>query len=148
MQIFNFDADTPDPTKALLAFQWSMAAARRLGLTRRTEHVLAEQLIKGEAKIVFYSSGGGGVSSLILDDNALTWEDEFETIKFVYERRALRLRERRAAAKAITDLAKFFAPPAIAMETRQGEDVQQASSRSDDSAAIAQTIAQPLVNGD
>jgi len=54
----------PNPAQPILAFLWSLDAARKLGFTPPTEHVLAEHLFRKNAKILFYSTMDG-VFSLV-----------------------------------------------------------------------------------
>ena len=107
-KIVSFDAHDADPQNAINAFLWSMAKVRALGLCPRTEHQLVEQLFRGEAKLVFYSSMNG-VTSLICDDTAFDDDDAFETIKFIFERRKVRRSERQEAAVSIETFARHFA---------------------------------------
>lgn len=116
-RILGIDHDTPDPTAAIGAFYHAMHKARQLGLAPRTEHQLAEQLFRGEAKILFYSGGmGAGCVSLVLDDDILEWEDQFEVIKFVMERHGSRKKEQRALAKSIEAFAKAALEEAAPVE--------------------------------
>jgi len=99
------DIDDADPADAINAFLHVLNKQRSLGLSPRTEHLLAEHLLRGDAQIVFYSSGGGGCIALAQDEQSLNDEDAFETVMFILERRKKRLQERRAreaeAASAI-----------------------------------------------
>jgi hypothetical protein len=85
----------PDPTPAINAFLWVMPKIRSLGMTPKTEYTLAEHLLRGDAKIIFYSSADG-VISLVQSEASINDEDAFDMLEFVMRRRKKRLQERRA----------------------------------------------------
>lgn len=106
------DIDDADPTAAINAFLQNLNKQRELGLCPRTEHVLAEHLFRGDAKIVFYSSARG-IISLVESDDMLDDDDAMETLLFIAERR-----KKRKAKKA--------AEAASAMSAGTAETAQQA----------------------
>ena len=88
----------PDPTNAINAFLWCMSRARDIGMSPPTEHALAEQLFRKDARIMFYSSMNG-VASLVMDDEAageLADDDTFDFMISMLRRRAERAKARRA----------------------------------------------------
>lgn len=90
----------PDPSWAVHAFCRVMEKARSLGFVPRTEHVLAEHLFRGEAKVVFYTGGGsGGILALVESEDGLDADDAYEIHMFIAEKQ--RERRRRKAAQAI-----------------------------------------------
>lgn len=95
--IVRVDINSADPTDAINAFLHALNRQRALGLCPRTEHILAEHLMRGDAKIVFYSSASG-IISLVQDDESINDEDAFEVLKFIMERRKRRAKERRLDA--------------------------------------------------
>lgn len=88
----------PDPTMAVNAFLWIMNKIRSLGMVPKTEHTLAEHLLRGDAKIIFYSSAGG-IISLVQDQESVDDDDAFDVLEFIMERRKRRATERNLAKK-------------------------------------------------
>lgn len=83
----------PDPTLAINAFLWVMGKIRALGMQPKTEHTLAEHLLRGDAKIIFYSNEDG-VISLVQKDKSIDDIDAYEVLEFIIERRKKRAREK------------------------------------------------------
>jgi hypothetical protein len=119
------DLDSPDPTAALNAFTWAMANARKLGFTPRTEHSLIEHLIRGDAKVIFYSTIGGDLVSIVESEDAFpddTSEDEwFELIELMSRQRGRRRRARIEAERAAAACAEAMKEPQA--EAEQGAPV-------------------------
>jgi hypothetical protein len=106
------DCGSPDPTNAINAFLHNMNKARSLGMIPRTEHVLAEHLFRGDAKVIFYSSLKG-VMSIVADDEILSDDDDLEFLKWIVERKKAHLQRRREkAAIAVETVAQHFADTA------------------------------------
>ena len=95
----------PDPTPAVNAFLWVMSKIRSLGMIPKTELTLAEHLLRGDARIIFYSSAGG-IMSLVQSDESIDDEDALDVLEFIMERRKKRLQERRTASASTGDEAQ------------------------------------------
>lgn len=95
--IITVDTNNPDPTNAIIAFEWCLAKARELGMSPPTEHHLAELLFRQQAKIMFYSSMNG-VTSLVMDEAAaddLLDDDTIDFVMSILRRRAKARREQK-----------------------------------------------------
>lgn len=104
----SIDLDNADPTAAVNAFLHNLNKQRSIGLTPRTEHVLAEHLLRGDAKIIFYSSMSG-ILSICMDDTAQNDFDDdatFDLVMNVLRRRSERRKAQRAklATEAASDM--------------------------------------------
>lgn len=95
------DLNDADPTEAINVFLHVMAKQRSLGLMPRSEHMLAEHLLRGDAKVIFYSNSNGLIS--LVEGGEIDLEDAHETMLFILEKRkarAIRERETREALAA------------------------------------------------
>jgi hypothetical protein len=101
------DTHSPDPTNAINGFLWNMHRAREIGFAPSSEHMMAEHFLRGDVKLVFYSSAGG-ILSFAADEEALDSEDSFEMMQFMIERVAARRKAKRE--KAVTDAQGIEAP--------------------------------------
>lgn len=96
------DLDDADLTDAINAFLHVLNRQRALGLCPRTEHMLAERLLRGDVGILYYSNSKDVfsiVESKSADDDE--FDDTMEIIELIAKRRT-RQKEARAAADALS----------------------------------------------
>jgi hypothetical protein len=94
------NVDSPDPSDAISALLWNLHNAKVLGFTLPNKWMMAEHFLRDDVSVVFYSSTGG-IITLAADEEALSSDDAFETVKFVMERVAARRRAKRLEASPL-----------------------------------------------
>lgn len=96
------DLNSADPTNAINAFFHNMNKVRSLGMTPRTEWSLAEELLRGQVKVMLYTSRGCAIT-LTDDEDALDQEETWELMLFAIDKIKAR-RERKPDEEAVRSL--------------------------------------------
>lgn len=89
------DTASPDYTQSRNAFFIAMNNARRMGFAPPTELVLAEHLMRGEVKILYYRSSSSDVFSIVQNEGVDFWDEDSDDILALISQAAKRRREKR-----------------------------------------------------
>lgn len=95
MRTATINLDSPDYNPAMNAFFWAMNNARKLGFMPPTELILAEQLMRGDVRLLYYSNSATGVFSIAESKDCDFFDEDGDDIMALISKVSKRRRAKR-----------------------------------------------------